>query len=94
MMTPDLEQLIDGYYHQDFTSVWGALQMYVDRSTPEQLRGLITDIEHILAVYPDDGDVEAYLDRLDNNVDRSREPGGYRGWLEEIVRRVRAHLDG
>ncbi|CAN5170318.1 hypothetical protein BH09ACT12_BH09ACT12_16070 [soil metagenome] len=92
MKTPELFTLISVYYHQDFDTVWGTLDDYLARSTAEDRSGLVAEIDQVLAVYPTDLEVDRYLDELGNCADMSNSPGGYRGWLEEIARRVRAHL--
>jgi hypothetical protein len=92
MKTPQLETLIGVYYHQDFESVWGTLDAYLANSAAAERAELVDEIGGVLAALPRDAEVDSYLDSLGNCVDRSNEPGGYRGWLEEIARRVRAHL--
>lgn len=92
MESPELATLIGAYYHEDFDTVWGALDEYLENSTPSERQRVVGEIDLVLASAEGDAEVERFLDTLGNCVDRSKEPGGYRGWLEEIARRVRVHL--
>jgi len=92
MKTPELATLIGAYYHQDFDGLWPTLDAYLANSTDAERGSLVREIDELLQNHPDDVQVEQYLDALGNCADRSRAPGGYRGWLEEIARRVRTHL--
>ncbi|MAS54712.1 MAG: hypothetical protein CMJ44_08840 [Pimelobacter sp.] len=92
MKTPQLETLIGVYYHQDFETVWGTLDDYLAHSAATERAELVDEIGGILVTLSNDAEIDRYLDSLGNCVDCSKEPGGYRGWLEEIARRVRAHL--
>ena len=88
----ELTVLIEAYYHLDFDDVWGSLDDYLANSTTEKRSALTAEIAVVLRTHQEDVAVEYLLGELGNYVDRSGTPGGYRGWLEEIARRVRAHL--
>lgn len=92
MQTPALKTLISVYYHEDFESIWGAFDDYMARSTEDERDRLVAEIGQVLGTIRDDSDIDQFLDTLGNSADMSATPGGYRGWLEEIARRVRAHL--
>ena len=92
MDNPQLELLTGGYYHEDFDvygGMWGALDLYLTQSTAADRQQLRHELETFLAG-SDEAQAEALLDELHCAVYLDDEPGGYRGWLEEIYRRVSA----
>jgi hypothetical protein len=93
MEDSELNHLMGTYYHEDFESEWSGLAEYLADDPPEDQRQLLREIDLVLAdTTRDDAELGVLLRSLGNHVNMSREPGGYRGWLEEIARRVRAHL--
>lgn len=92
----ELEHLMGAYFHEDFNDfggLWGSLERYLDEDPREDQHQLIADIAVVLADSSrTDEQLGDLLARLGSYVYLSDTPGGYRGWLEEIARRVRAHL--
>jgi len=91
---PQLEVLMGAYFHEDFDmydgTLWGALNQFLKDSSVVENNVLLDDIERALTAMTHDAELDAYLEKLGSNVYRGDEPGGYRGWLEEIARRVRS----
>lgn len=94
METPGLEYLVKAYLHQDFDligDVWANVDAFVDGS-PRLAAGLPREVEWVLQRYDSEEELDAFIHRLGSELSFSDEPGGYRGWLREIARRVQARL--
>lgn len=90
MDTPQLEQLLSTYYHEDFDiygGMWGALNQYLVDSGPDDIAQLNSELDAVLRTY-NEQEVEALLDSFDCAVYMGDDPGGYRGWLKELARRA------
>ena len=82
------------YYHEDFDlhgGLWGALEQYLDDTPRDDIEALKRELDVVLSTL-DETKVEALLSDLHCAVYMGDDPGGYRGWLEEIDRRVAAAL--
>ena len=91
MNTPALEHLIRAYFHEDWPST-GSSEDVVDEfatDEPDLAAALPSEIDLVLASMPDEGDVEAFLDRLGCAYAAERHAGGYRRWLADIADRAR-----
>ena len=95
MQTPSLEHLMSAYFHQDWYEEhgdeWANLQDFVE-GEPELAPRLPIEIEQVLAHLPTDDRVDAYLRSLGSYYTTTPEEGGYRGFLQEIARRVQTAL--
>ena len=85
-----LSQLMGNYLFEDFSEVfggvWEAIAAFaMDR--PEAAAKLPAEISLVLEQYDERG-LDEMLESLGSNVYMGDEPGGYRGWLSEISRRV------
>jgi hypothetical protein len=93
MNTPALEHLMGAYFHQDFHDlyggVWQTLEAFVIDS-PDEAARLPEEIALALSAHSSDDALERYLDQLGCEYRPQPGDGGYRGWLEEIARRVSA----
>ena len=88
---PTLETLMAAYYHQDWPDqggIWGTLDLYRSHVDQAECEALRLEIADVLETFANDSDVGDYLERLGSYVLRDSESGGYRGWLEEISRRI------
>lgn len=98
MNTPNLAHLMGAYYHQDFDvydgTLWGPLTAFVLDCARADLVALLSEIADVLQRLPTEQELEDLLVSLNAEVYLAEEPGGYRGWLEEIARRVEASLAG
>ncbi|WP_323791852.1 contact-dependent growth inhibition system immunity protein [Nocardioides sp.] len=93
MEDSELQHLMGAYYHEDFETLWSGLELYLQDDPPEDQRRLLAEISVVLAdTSRTDAEIGAFLHGLGCYALIDDEPGGYRGWLEEIARRVRAHL--
>ncbi|MBU1803233.1 contact-dependent growth inhibition system immunity protein [Nocardioides sp.] len=89
----ELTHFLSVYYGEDFETWWSGLDQYLDDDPPEDQQELIQEIEHVLADRTrTDEQLGDLLESRGFYGYLSDTPGGYRGWLEEIARRVRAHL--
>jgi|GEM_PF-2824152 len=89
----ELTHFLSVYYGEDFETWWSGLEQYLVDDPPADQRVLVREIVHVLA------DTSRTDEQLGDLLERhgfygylSDTPGGYRGWLEEVARRVRAHL--
>ncbi|MFB9313348.1 contact-dependent growth inhibition system immunity protein [Nocardioides plantarum] len=91
MSFPQLEVLMSAYYHQDWVELgmWETLELYLHDSTGADAGALTLDLSRALGTLSE-AEVKALLDSYYCAVSMEGEPGGYRGWLEEIARRVSA----
>lgn len=93
MDDPELDHLMRCYYDEDFETLWSGLEQYLADETPNYQRQLLAEIDPVLADQErSDAQLGELLHSLGCYALLDDEPGGYRGWLEEIARRVRAHL--
>lgn len=89
-----LEFLMGAYLHEDY-DIYGGLWEAVDRYLAETSDEDRTQLSHELEAALDgasEADVERLLNEMYCAVYMGDEPGGYKGWLEEISRRVSATL--
>lgn len=94
MNLPQLDMLMGAYYHEDFDiygGLFGALEQYLRDATSDDIAQLDQELKVVLRDKTE-VQVEQLLDELTCAVYMGDEPGGYRGWLEEIARRVEAWL--
>ena len=93
MQDSELHHLMGTYYHEDFETLWDALDEYLGDDPPDDQRQLLRDIDEVLSnSRRTDEELGDFLQTLGSHVYLDDTTGGYRGWLEEIARRVRAHL--
>lgn len=95
MNTPSLDEFTGAYLHQDFQldyeDEWAALDRYV-ADAPDDARRLPAEITEVLATFDSEAATEAYLDGMAIQYWADPATGGYRGWLQEVARRVEAAL--
>ena len=95
MNTPALAQLMGAYFHQDWydehQDEWATLRDFLD-GEPQLLPLLPGEIDRVLSEHPTDDQVRDVLLDLGSCYTTTDAEGGYRGWLREIARRVRARL--
>jgi hypothetical protein len=87
---PALAQLMGAYFHQDWDDDIGdeaAIVRAFTRSAPDLAAALPAEIARVLAAYPDETDLEAFLDDLGCEFTLRCGEGGYAGWLRSIARR-------
>ncbi|GAA2147094.1 hypothetical protein GCM10009844_23970 [Nocardioides koreensis] len=92
MQTPALRQLMSAYLHQDYDligDVWENVDAFVTES-PDLAVLLPGEVAWTLANYPDEAELERFVDTLGCQLGPLDDEGGYRGWLTEIARRVAA----
>ncbi len=92
MDTPALEQLMGAYLHQDYDlvgDVWDNVDVFVARS-PNLAPLLPAEVTWALQAFPNESELEAFLDRLGCQLLPEEEDGGYRGWLTKMAERVAA----
>ncbi len=93
MKTPALRHLMGAYFHQDFFvsygGVWETLEQFT-RDAPEEAELLPREIGLVLDTHATEAEVEAFLNELGCEYLVQPDDGGYRGWLTEIARRIRA----
>lgn len=89
MEDSELQHLMGAYYHEDFETLWSGLEAYLHDDPPEDQRQLLAEISEVLA---DTSRTDAELGALLHGLGSYALLDDYRGWLEEIARRVRAHL--
>lgn len=97
MNTPNLAHLMGAYYHQDFDiydgTIWGPLAAFIEDCAPTDLQALRAELAEVLQQFPGEPEIDNLLTSLNSEVYLADEPGGYRGWLEEIARRVDSSLE-
>jgi hypothetical protein len=95
-MTGSLDYLLGNYFHQDLFDVhgdaWAAVDQFV-RQDRHRAAGAVADIETVLAHHRTESELATYVERTGCEYLPPPGSGGYRGWLEEIARRVRAAID-
>lgn len=93
MNTPQLGILMSAYYHQDWVELgmWETLDLYLSDSTGADIRQLALDLEVALRLQ-DEGELEHFISTSGGCIYLRDEPGGYRGFFEELARRVGASL--
>ncbi len=95
MAAAALEYLLGNYFHQDLFEVYGGVEQAVAEFVIRDRHRAVhvpEDIEALLASAPSDRRLEDFVTATGCEYDPRPEWGGYRGWLEEIARRVRARL--
>jgi len=94
--TPALQHLLGAYFHQDWFDEYGnedaAVDAFVAESQSHAPR-LSGEVDWALASYPDESDLEQYLDTLGCEY-VPRGSVTYRGWLTAIADRVRTTMGG
>ena len=93
MNTPALEHLMGAYFHQDFHDLYGGAWQTLEAfaaDSPDEATRLPAEIAFVLSAHSSDDALEGYLDELGCEYRPQPGEGGYRGWLEEIARRVSA----
>lgn len=96
MRYPALEYLLTNYFHQDLYELygdeWAAVAAFVqdDRATAVSVP---TDVEHVLRTRTTEESLRDYVDATYCEFVPGPEDGGYRGWLEEIARRIRLAIN-
>ncbi|MGA8258271.1 MAG: contact-dependent growth inhibition system immunity protein [Nocardioides sp.] len=92
---PTLKYLMECYYHQDFYEFdgteWGALDEFLSRDSSLAPK-LPAEIAVVLAHVETESELADFVAQLGAQVHWDDTPGGYRGWLAEIARRVSTHL--
>ena len=91
--SPALWQFLGAYLHQDWPEVHGTVEQALEdfiSEDPALARGLPSEVAALLASEPSEAELEQRMNDLGSCYVPAREEGGYRGWLEEISRRVRA----
>ena len=92
-MNSSLEYLLGTYFHQDLYSVhgdeWGAVDAFITRD-PHRLPGLAEEIDQLLASHTSEEALSTFVTDTGCEFAPDEADGGYRGWLTEIARRVRA----
>lgn len=92
MQDSELKHLMN-YYHEDFETLWSGLEEYLIDEPSEDNRRLLVELDAVLTDPAlTEAELEALLDAMGSCAYLDETPGGYRGWLEEIARRVRVHL--
>lgn len=94
METPALQQLMGAYLHQDYDIV-GSVEDNVDAfvsDSPELGLLLPAEVDWALDHFQAEPDLQRFLFSLGCQLSPLEGEGGYRGWLREIARRVRARL--
>ncbi|WP_395692208.1 contact-dependent growth inhibition system immunity protein [Nocardioides sp.] len=90
--TPALGHLLGAYYNQDWADFYASDEQTIDEfvaDSPDRIRPLVSEIAWVLAEFPDESDLDAYL--LSQGCEYIPQgPGGYRAWLQQIADRVRA----
>lgn len=92
MTDSELQHFMGVYYGEDFETLWSGLDEYLVDDPPEDQRQLLRELDDVLRVPRSEAELAALLWDLRCYVYLAETPGGYRGWLEEIARRVHAHL--
>jgi hypothetical protein len=91
--TPAMWQFAGAYLHQDWPEEsedeWDALAAFIE-GEPDLATKLPTEIAWILDQHPREDELRRYIDEQGASFVPRPEDGGYRGWLEEIARRVTA----
>jgi CdiI immunity protein len=91
--TPAMWQFAGAYLHQDWpeesADEWAALDAFMD-GEPELAARLPTEIAWILDHHRSEDELRRYVDEQGASFVPGPEDGGYRGWLQEIARRVSA----
>lgn len=92
--TPVLQNFLITYLHQDFDlqygSMWAAVDAFI-ADEPDAAR-ITTEIALVLETFASEGAAEAYLDELGCEYAADWDGSTYRGWLEEVSRRVTTAL--
>ena len=91
MPTPALEDLMGGYFHQDWDTYGETHMAVVDQfilDDPELAAALPAEILHVLSETPDD-ELETLLESMGCEVYPQPRELGYRRWLSAIADRAR-----
>lgn len=85
--------LMGEYYgRHSVETLWETLDLYLSDSTTSDIRALTSEITTVLSGFTE-YDLETLLvSELGGDVVIREEPGGFRGWLDEVARRAAAHL--
>lgn len=91
-----LEYLMALHYNQDFVDEYGGLWQSLDAFL-EEAPHRAPDVPHLiaeaLARFPNDDDLDRYIDDAGCDYNTSLYPGGVRAWLTEISRRIEDWLE-
>lgn len=92
--TPALEHLVGAYLNEDvfdfYKNPMAAVEAFIaDEPDAPQLP---SEIEHVLATYQSDPDLEKFLEGLGLGLILLEDEGTYRAWLAGIAHRVESEL--
>lgn len=91
--TPAFWQFAGAYLHQDwpeeYGDPWRALEAFMT-DEPSLARALVDEIGQVLQDHPSEDELASYVNGEGACYVPGPDEGGYRGWLTEVARRVRA----